>query len=177
MALQVETGSGLVDAESYASVAQFRDYWTKRGTDVSGLTDMVIEGLLRQGFDYMLENFRMKWNGFRVTTEQFADWPRDYCPRDPTLLAQFSTYQYTNDNYYPNNVVPVEVVRANIELANLAQTERLSIESERLTTQEKVGSLSVSYDKSARDKRTFPFIDNLLRPFLKNGGGGTVRRA
>lgn len=176
MALVIETGQGATDAESYATVAQFRTYNADRGRDVTALTDTEIEALLRAGFDYMMQNYRLRWAGYRKTIEQYADWPREFVPREPLPFMLQPGVILTDDVYYPIDAVPLEVRRANMELAFRAQTEELSIEFERLTTEETVGSLTVKYDKSARDKRVFPFIENLLRPFLKAGGGGAIVR-
>lgn len=177
MALIVEDGTGKADAESFISVADADDYHAKRdNTAWATLSTPRKEALLRKAADYLLQMYSLKWAGYRTNDIQFLDWPRTYVPRRPAEL--YSTeIPYTEDFYYPANVVPREVMYANAELALRGESEDLSIESERLTTEESVGSLTVRYDKSARDKRTFPFIDNLLRPFLKGGGGGQILRS
>ena len=52
MSLIVETGAGISNAESFASVADFRAYFASVGVDVSALLDARIEQLLRLGTNY-----------------------------------------------------------------------------------------------------------------------------
>jgi len=53
MAFVVEDGSGVKNANSYATVQEFRDYHTERGRDVSGLTDDNIQYALILATDYI----------------------------------------------------------------------------------------------------------------------------
>ena len=174
--LIVEDGTGLADAEVFISVADADDYHAKRDNAAwAALTTPRKEALLRKASDYLLQTYSLRWAGYRTSDLQALDWPRTYVPRRPATVYT-TEIPYTDDFYYAANEIPREVKYANAELALRAVDEDLSIEFERLTTEESVGSLTVKYDKSARDKRTFPFIDNLLKPFLKAGGGGAIVR-
>lgn len=53
MAFIVEDGTGVLNANSYATVQGFKDYFGDRGTDVSAITDPTIQTLLVQATDYI----------------------------------------------------------------------------------------------------------------------------
>lgn len=99
MAFTVEDGTGLEDANSYASYADWTAYWADRGTAPAGAEEDVKKALVR-GADYM--SIRYRFRGRKLTEEQGLDWPR-YGARDA-------------DGVYLEGV-PEVVVRANIELA------------------------------------------------------------
>jgi hypothetical protein len=76
MAIVVEDGTGLADAESYCSVADMRTYCGNRGLSLVGADDLRCEQLLRDATDYLLR-FAGSWQGVRVGSTQALDWPRD----------------------------------------------------------------------------------------------------
>jgi hypothetical protein len=53
MALVVEDGTGLPNAESYLSVAEFRAYCARENVDLGAVTDTDIEGWARQAARYI----------------------------------------------------------------------------------------------------------------------------
>lgn len=108
MALIVEDGTGLSNAESFASVAFANTYHTNRGNALWTGTDAVKEAALRKATDYIQAKYYPRWGGSRMTDAQALDWPRDYVVRSNSL---------TGTIYWPNNAVPNDVAVATCILA------------------------------------------------------------
>lgn len=180
MTLIVEDGTGLPDAESYASVAQFRAYNTARGRDFA-LSDGEIEALLRRATDYLQQTYYGRWAGYRNREVQALDWPRSYVPRDPSvtyptesqITAELDTY------YYPFNELPKQLVDATCELAFKANGADLIKDVDRVAKRESVGPLSVEYETNRTPITLYPAIDMMLARLLTRPGsalnGGSVR--
>jgi hypothetical protein len=82
MALIVEDGTGLANAESYVSVAAATTYHANVGnTAWAAITsDTTKEQLLRKATDYMVAQYRLQYAGCRRYSTQSLDWPRLYVP-------------------------------------------------------------------------------------------------
>lgn len=165
MALIVENGTGLVDAESYISVADADTYHSNRGnTAWAALTTTAKEQLLRKATDYMEQAYRLRWLGYRHTELQALSFPRDQVPRnDFTYLNQFS--------FYPNDEVPNEIKNACAEFAYRANSVDLAPDIARIAKREKVGVLEVEYDPNSPAYTIFRAVDNLVAPFLSTVSG------
>lgn len=171
MALVVEDGTGRADAESNASVAQFKARCDKLGISYVDLTDIQIEQRLRLGFEKLRQDYRTRWAGSRTTTTQAGDWPRDNVPMiDGPGGNRFPTY-------YANNVIPAEIVAANIDFGVKAGSGDLTPDLEQAIKREKIGPLETEYADYSRATKTYTAIDNLLAPFLVAQGGIRVVRA
>ena len=173
MALIVEDGSGLPNAESYISVADADAYFANRGNVVwSAIMDVPTkEQLLRSATDYMRQTFRLRWVGMRVTITQGLDWPRAWV----TIIDAPSGYR-AFPAYLPINVVPPEVRNACAELAIRALSAPLSPDLTTQVTRETVGPVTVDYQVGARQAPYFASVDALLAPWLKARGGIDVVR-
>jgi hypothetical protein len=165
MALVVEDGTGKADAESNASVAQYKARCDKLGVSYAGETDPQIENRLRLGFENMIESYRLRWAGNRCTTTQAGDWPRSNVPMIDGPGAGRVT------SYYPNNVVPAEVVNANIDLAVRAKKGPLTPDLTQAVKRKKAGSVEIEYADYSTATKSYPAIDNKLKPFLTAQGG------
>ena len=165
MALIVEDGTGLVNAESYISVADANTYNSNRGyTSWAALTDANKEIALRKATDYIEQVYRLRFLGYRHTEDQALSFPRDEVPRrDFTYLNQFS--------FYPNDVVPQEIKNACAELAYKSITTELSPDITRVTKREKVGVLEVEYDNTQVPYTKYRAIDNMIAVFLSSTSG------
>lgn len=174
MTLIVEDGTGKVDAESYASVSDFRDYHGKRGNDVTALTDPEVEALLRKATDYIQQTYYGRWAGYRNEEAQALDWPRSYVPRDPSI--QYPSPQAVTVDvagyYYPFNEIPLQLIQATCDLALKADTEDLLADYGQVTKSEKVGRIEVQYDNHKTPNNTYPAIDRLLARFMGVGTSG-----
>ena len=80
-------------------------------------------------------------------------------------------------SYVPNNVVPMEVKRACIELALQTASGDLNPVLERKTLSEKVGPIEVSYDPASPQTKLFRNVEMMLRPFFTGSSisAGLVR--
>lgn len=163
MAITVETGAGLADAETYISVADADTYHAARGnTAWAALSEADKEAALRRATDYMLQAYRARWNGARATSTQALDWPR---------------YGVIADGYeVASTVVPVAVSRACAELALRASADDLSPDLERGIKRERVDVIETEYDTASPQAKRFRAVDQLLSAYL-TGGGAFVRVA
>lgn len=104
MALVVETGSGLSNADSYASVAEADAYVADYGRSdgwLDSLDDQKEQALrlATQAIDASV----VSWQGDRLTATQALDWPRSEVELDGHLIG--------------SSTIPTILKRATIELA------------------------------------------------------------
>lgn len=155
MALIVEDGTGLANAEAYISVADADTYFAARGDTVwAALTEAAKEQALRKGADY-LEGYR--WKGERYTATQALSWPRAYVVVDG----------YTLDA----DELPTALVRANAELAVRASAAVLSTDASAQVVSETVGPISVTYAAGARQQTRYEAVERLLAALMWGGSG------
>lgn len=84
MAFEVETGVGLVDSNSYASLAEANAYFADRANAAwAALADDVKQAALIQATDYIDQRFGMRFVGIQAVTlereydhNQALEWPR-----------------------------------------------------------------------------------------------------
>lgn len=74
MALIVEDGTGLVNAESYVSVADYKTYHVNRGIGVAG-SDLDIERRLRLATEYIDLRWGGGVQGLKIADTQALVWP------------------------------------------------------------------------------------------------------
>lgn len=175
MALIVEDGTGKSDAESLASVAEADAYHTSRGNlpwiNDPDMTEAAKEQALRRASDYIMQVYRLRWDGTRTSSSQALDWPRAFVIRKDFEYSGLNGYTVIGGNYYyPSNSVPVEVKNACIELAFKAAAGELAADLEQGIVREKVDVLEVEYDKYSPQQKRYRAIDMLLAPFLKVNG-------
>lgn len=160
MALTVETGAGLPEADSYASVADADAYHAARGNAAWTGDDAAKEAALRKATDYL---DRLRYAGTPASATQSLAWPRDGVVLDEYDVA--------------TNSVPARVVKAACELALRAlKSELLPDQGGADVTRETVGPVSVEYAPSPSGGRPrYAAVMDLLRPLLV--GGARVLRA
>jgi hypothetical protein len=164
--LTVETGGGLPDADSYASVAEADRQLADLGiTDWAPLDEAEKEIALRNATRFMRTNYRLRWAGQRVYQTQALDWPRyDVCvDRWPVR----------------SDVVPPEVVSACIDLAARAgRGEQLMPDLDtgsNVVKRDKTGPLETEYFQNTTEARErFVAVDAALAPFFGAAGGGGI---
>lgn len=156
MALIVEDGTGLTDAEAYISVADADTYFAARGNAAwSALDEAGKEAALRLGFDYMGAVYGQRWKGCRVSATQAGDWPRDGVCVDGYEL--------------PDDEVPLQVARANAELAVRASAGSLLEDQGAQVKSEQVGPIAVSYMDGARQAIKYAAVDAMVAALLRGG--------
>ena len=167
MALVVETGQAGADSESYASEDVADAYLAARGYAAwDPLSSAVKEQNLRKATEFLIQRYRLAWAGQRKTTTQALDWPRVWVPLPdaPVGYGSFSAY-------VPDTVVPIEVMRATVELAYRAsQGTELNPDVGPQVQHEQIGPISTSYFQGSRQVDLFRAVDDLLEPLLHNRG-------
>lgn len=155
MALIVEDGNGMSDAEAYISVSEATAYFAARGnTAWAALSDTQREQALRLSTDYMGAVYGPRWCGERLTDTQALDWPRG----EPG--------------------VPEAVKRANAELAVRASAGALLGDQGAQVASETVGPISVTYADGARQGTRYAAVDASLKSaglLCGGSGGGTIQ--
>lgn len=162
MALIVEDGSIVAGAESYITVADATSWHSDRGNAAwAALTEAQKEQSLRKATDYMLQVYGMRWKGDRVSASQALDWPRE----------GVEVFGFDIDA----DVVPDAVANACAELALRAASGDLTPDITRRTVREKVGPIEVEYDRNAPALPDYQAVDNMLAPYLEQGGSNVFR--
>jgi hypothetical protein len=159
MALNVENGTGLADAESYISVSEFKSFCKGRGyTAAEDFETEDVESKLRDATSYIDTIFRYK--GARSKVEQSLEFPRVDCLDWSSL---------------PVLGVPRRVKQACAELAYKAFSETLYQDQDRggKVISESVGPISVTYAEDAPTGKVWQLAHNLLQPFVRDK---TLRR-
>ena len=143
----VETGEGLSNANSLASVQEFKDYYTLRNINISTLTDTEIEGMLVLGTDYIVQKYDFK--GSKLKDTQSLPFPR----------------VINNETIFPNNVK-----YATILLAFKSQNGSLLADSQQQVKKEKVDVLEVEYMDGSSSEVIYNDVLGYLKPYLSNVG-------
>lgn len=159
MALIVETGSIVASAESYCTVAFADTYHENRANTAWDSVDEK-EAYLRKATDYMMQAYRHRWKGSRVSVDQPLDWPRNGVCIDTVIEA------LSYGNYIHNDIVPLEVQKACAELALKASASELMADQERGIVSETIGPLSTTYDRYSPQSKRYKTVDALLAPYL-----------
>lgn len=166
MALIVETGAGLSNAESYISVANADTRMTNVGnSNWTTLTTTEKEQALRRATIYMEQAYRERWLGYRETDTQALSWPRN------SVIV---------DGFIPvdTDVVPADVANACADLAFKAAAGDLNPELTRGVVRKKVGPLETEYDRNSPQSVRYRSVDMMLAPYLKGSSAmATLVRA
>lgn len=153
MALTVEDGTGLTNADSYLSLAAFKAQCDAWGYSYAGKTDPQLEVALRQASAYIDTKWRYKGN--RLTAGQALEFPR-------SDLYDWSSYAVTG--------VPTRVKQAVAELAFKGLSASLHEDLDRggMVTSEAVGPIKVTYSDKAPAGKTFTAAQSFLAPYIRD---------
>lgn len=123
MALVVTPGAD--NADSYASLDEANAYFTARGLTTWTGTDSAKENALRRAADYLENQYRGRWKGYRTSETQSLSWPRlgdedNRSVRDGFLVA----VGIVDDDGFeiPTDVIPKQLKNAQCEAALLILT-------------------------------------------------------
>jgi hypothetical protein len=168
MALTVENGTGLANADALVSLAAFKSYCDALGLSYAAYTDTQLEQAIRRASLYLTNGFR--WKGYPVKPRgagnQALSWPR---------------YDVTDEYGYSVDYasVPAEVANAACEIA-LREAETPGIMTPDYTPgervkSERIGPVSFEYDMSvAGAESTRPVllkVTDMIGKFLDDSGG------
>lgn len=161
----VETGAGLPDAQSYASVVEADDYLRSRGDSAWLSADHgAREAALVRATDYMEIRWQGKFKGMRKTDTQALSWPRNAAP-----LVE----------------MPPQLRRACILYAQIALTRDLApvpkLDESGVATfvkEKQVGPIVKKFDivgkgfgSIVEDWPSYPVPDSMMQPLLQAGAG------
>jgi len=177
VALVVEDGSGLPNAEAYISAADADAYFAARNNSTwAAIPDQATkEAYLRQGCEWMEARYR--WQGVRATaltcgsfwepatstTPQALSWPRKRVIIDGVLL--------------PYTAVPLAIIRANAELALRASTGELAPDETAQIVRETIGPITTEYQPGHRQAAFFAQVEAMVASYTVGGSGCAVIRA
>lgn len=160
MAIVVEDGTGLSNANAYAAVATIDTYHTDRANDdwSDADTEDKEAALIRATFalDY---KYREVWKGVRRTQDQALAWPRIAKKDTTTAIEDDEGYDIAID------AVPQAVIYAVAEVALIELTQRFvtqEITRDDLVRKEKIGPLETEWFEGTTSVTQFPHIDAIL---------------
>lgn len=159
MALIIEDGSIVADADSYVSVTEARSYATARKL-VLPADDSDVESLLINAVDY-LESFRSRYQGFKVSSSQALQFPRSGVTIDSLELG--------------SNFIPAILKQAQIRLAIVAHSGVDLMPTRKpgsFIKKEVVGPLDTEYSEKIAISISpeITAVDALLAPLFSNVG-------
>lgn len=164
MALVVEDGTGLSNADSYCSVADADARHTALGNAAWNGTDAAKEAALRRATEYLEGAHRQTWKGTKLLRDQALSWPR---------------YGATVDGWdVSSTIVPAQIRNATADLALRALSDDLAPDLERAVIRERVGPLETEYSASSPQAKRYRAVAAMLAPFLKGSSAmATLVRA
>lgn len=157
MALEIETGTGNASAESYATVAEFDAYMTRRGLSLTTDTDANKEKLLVLASDY-IEGMAIQLQGTKSDYRNALQFPR------------YDVWLF--DHYVDSDEIPQRLKDAQCQLAyDMEANDAFPVGGGESIIREKVGPIETEY-KSGNYAPTpvFTKFDALFAPFLATGG-------
>lgn len=155
MSLTIETGAGLPDAESYASVAFADAYFAARMTANWDSSDSHKEMLLRLATDHIDAVYGQRFKGTKGTLAQALQWPR--------------VGVYVDGYELPIDAVPIEIQRACCEFAHAANTQTLLPDLTQGVKREKIDVIEIEYDEFSSRLPKFTKASSLLAKYLTGG--------
>ena len=162
MALIVETGSGVANANTYVTDLEYTDYATSRGLTI-GSDAPTREQELIAATDF-LESFRSDYKGVKTASSNALQFPRNGVFIDNSLVS--------------SNVIPIELKRAQMEAGAVEFAAQLTTNDPDQNVQsEKVDVIEISYfngGKAVSEK--YQRVNNWLDPLLKNNGAVNLVR-
>lgn len=157
MALIVEDGSIVANANTYVSDQDYQNYANQRGLTI-GSDSVAREAQLIRAMDY-IEKHRAQFKGRKVSSTQSLQWPRNgvYIDNDP----------------FAGDAIPTELKNAQIEaaVATANGVDLLPSQCKQNVSSESIGDLSVSYFYGGSwDDLQLDAVEAWLDPLLKNNG-------
>lgn len=157
MALIIENGTNVANANSYVALIEARAYATARGKTLP-VDDAALESQLIQAMDY-LESYRDKYKGSKTSETQSLQWPRCDVWIDAFL--------------FPYNAIPQLLKNAQSQLA-IELHNGVSIMpnfTDGLVKREKVDVIEVEYSETSLSSQPqLTVVNKLLQPLFKNSG-------
>lgn len=160
MALIVEDGTGIANANTYVTDAEYVAYAASRGLTI-GADETARERELISATDF-LEKFRAQYQGVKTVQTNPLQWPRRGAAIDCFAIA--------------NNVIPEELKRAQMEAGAYSFGAQLTTNTAQQNVQrEKLATLEVTYfyNGSAGDG-ALDRINQWLQPLFNQNSNNRV---
>lgn len=159
-----EDGTGKSDATSYASLAQYRQYWLNKGTDYSTTADDTIKAYLNSATEYIDNIYRFK--GSKTDEDQALEWPRFNVLKGDSEHS-YNIYMGAVLDYYDSDEMPDNLVNACCYLAaKVADGELNSTETNLRSIS--IGPVSKTYSGSSSSK-SYSAVDKFLKNLILTG--------
>jgi hypothetical protein len=175
MTLIKEDGTGKVDANSYADVAEGDAFHEAHlyATDWTGAS--AGNKAIALVFATRLVDAHYQFRGFKAHDTQALQWPREFARDDDALRTRGIAGLSQRDEYFADNIVPKLLRDATIETAReLIKSNRTDDpDGEGLATMALTGTMSMTFDKS--DRR--PVIPHVAQAMLSKLGEYLSRRS
>lgn len=157
MAIIVEDGSIVTNANSYVSEAELTSFAADRGITLTADEDE----LLIKAMDYIES---LDFQGIKVSRDQPLQWPRAYVTID----------QY----YFPSNEIPKELKNGLMQVAIAIDQDMNPLDPlEQTVKREKVDVIEVEYMDGSTSQAIARTITSSLYKLLNGGGtGGNIIR-
>jgi hypothetical protein len=170
-----EDGTGKVDANSYADVAEgdafheahlYASDWT--GASTANKTAALV-------FATRLIDSYYQFRGFKAHDTQALQWPRDYARDDDALRTRGVAVLSQRDEYFASDALPKPLRDATIETAReLLKANRADDpQGEGIYRMTLTGSLTLTFDKNDRA----PVIPHVAQAMLSKLGEYVKRRS
>lgn len=161
MALTVEDGSVVTDADSYLSLADARTLATNYGITLN-TDDTTAEQQLRKAYRYMVNNYEPTFQGVRVNESQTGSFPRKYVYVRTFLIA--------------SDAIPSDIKLAQVYVAGAVES---GLDDNTVKSTANLASFSVdgvyseSYDTSSQapSVQRVPTAEQILQPYMTNSNG------
>ena len=169
--LVTEDGTGFANAESFASVPWADAYHSRHGNDAWATKSLNLKEIaLRKATEYMEQEYRALWDGYRYTVTQALSWPR----WEVRMLDQAYGYRWW-PSYIGFNTVPDIVRNACCELALRALTVALIVDVGPTKKRVKVGPIETEYTGNLSGNLVYTAVDYMLQPFFGTRSRYTAR--
>lgn len=177
--LVLEDGTGKVDANAYASVAEADAFhetnvhtdetWAALTADEKAQALITATRILDQ---------QWQWAGYKKTVQQALQWPRVRVP-DPDSAGTVVPPSYGYPVYLPDDEVPAPIKRATMDFAGfIVQTNpETPAQGEGLNSFTLDGVMSVDFDHATRPDMIPEWIQSELSKYgvMIGGKSGTVK--
>lgn len=170
MALIIEDGSIVANANSYVTVAEFRSHLTTYGTDDSAYTDAQIEVFLIKAMDKIAE-YRSRFLGERTSSDQVLDWPRR------GVVGVYLPGEIMATDHIPDALKTAQKQFATSAIDNDLQPDRLPTDPAP-AIKKKVGPVEVVYESDSKRQPLTPYFAKAeihIQELCRNQGFHLVR--
>jgi hypothetical protein len=163
-----EDGTGRVDANSYAEVADADAYHESHLYAVDWTSASAVNKAIALVMATRLIDAYYQFRGFKTHNTQALQWPREFARDDDALSSRSIGGLSPSEEFFANNIVPKILRDATIETAReLIKVDRTADpDGEGLATFALTGTLSITYDKQDRA----PVIPHVAQAMLSKLG-------